>query len=715
MTPLLLALAGLAIGVGVGLVLAGRRSSGTIERELAGAREEASRRVADVFALQELSYALSESLQPRRIAEQIVGYLARFTDVEGALVALTGDGGRNARVAAASGPLAGLRDGEIAETDAGLLVASLGREEMLLAEESADTRPVVAAGVTARRVAVFPLRAHGVTVGAIAVADPRRGDFDQPTLKLLATVSAHAAIVLSNARFFDLVRAGRDQWETTFNALAEGLAVVDEQDRIRRANRALATLVGSSMPALSNRSLPEVLLPESAELPRLLDAARRGSPAPPLAGRTARDRVLRIAAAPMRGEGTAPWAVVLVEDVTEQERLESQLIQSEKMGAVGQLVSGVAHELNNPLTSIAGLAEFLLEQPAPSERDRDHLRVIREQADRATQIVRNLLTFARKGPAEVEPYQLNELVERTVALVGFEAKLLEIAFDVTLDVELPTLRGDRHQIQQVVLNLVTNAIHAVGSNPAGRARRVRITTAVQDQTVTLRVADSGPGIDSALLPHLFTPFFTTKAPGHGTGLGLSISYRILQDHGGSLAVERPTEGGAVFVMRLPVQPEAEPARAAAEPAGRPQPAPTTAAQAVLVVDEDPAVRRMLTVLLGAGGRRIDTAADAAQAAVLLRGTTYDLVMADARVPVSAGERLADLLGREWPHLRDRTIFLTADVRPDTEAWLRGLGCPFFFKPFRVAELKAAIARVLDAGPATSGRAGGAAEHRLEAG
>ena len=250
---------------------------------------------------------------------------------------------------------------------------------------------------------------------------------------------------------------------------------------------------------------------------------------------------------------------MFVEDVTEQERLESQLIQSEKMAAVGQLVSGVAHELNNPLTSVAGLAEFLLEQPVPSERDREHLRVIREQADRATQIVRNLLTFARKGPAEVERYQLNELVERTVSLVGFEARLQEITIDVTLDPALPALLGDRYQIQQVVLNLVTNAIQAVRTNPPARARRVRIATLLQDDLVTLRVADSGPGIDAALLPHIFTPFVTTKDPGQGTGLGLSISYRILEGHGGSLGVERPDEGGAVFVMQLPAN--AAPARA----------------------------------------------------------------------------------------------------------------------------------------------------------
>lgn len=710
MTAVGLGLVGLLIGLGAGAFLAARQSARRAAAEIASSRDEVSRRLADAFALQELSYALSESLQPRRIAEQVVSYVTRFTDVEGAAVALTGEAG-HARVAAASGLLGVLKDTDLSEDDGGLMVTALGREEALQATEVDGARPEVAGGITARRTAVFPLRAHGVTVGALAVVDPRRGEFDQQSLKLLSTVSTHAAIVLSNARFFDLVRAGRDQWETTFNALAEGLAVVDETNRIRRANRALAALVGTSVPALSNRSLPDVLLLGAQDLQALLDAARRGDPVPPLTGRTPQDRVLRVGASPMRGEGGVAWAVVLVEDVTEQEMLESQLIQSEKMAAVGQLVSGVAHELNNPLTSIAGLAEFLLEQPTSRERDREHLRVIREQADRAGQIVRNLLTFARKGPAEVESFNLNELVERTVALVGYEVKLLEIQFDVGLDPTLPPFVGDRYQIQQVVLNLVTNAIHAVRDNPPERPRRIQITTELGDRILSLRVTDSGPGIDDALLPRVFTPFFTTKEPGQGTGLGLSVSYRIVEGHGGSLTAERAAGGGATFVVQLPVA-TSRVVLATAAPA-TPEPERQAPSRAVLVVDEDPAIRRMLSVLLAAKGRRMDTAAGTAQATALLQSADYDLVIADARVPVSAGERFADYLVRTWPELRSRTIFLTADVRSDTEVWLKGLDCPFFFKPFRIADLKTAIARVLEDAPAGSGGAAGAAEHRLE--
>ena len=262
------------------------------DAELAGARAEVSRRLADVFALQELSFVLSESLQPNRIAEQIIGYLKRFTDVGGALVALATETGGTARVAASSGSLVSLQGREIPDDDPGLLVTALRRRT------DAPRRRIGrdGAGVGGRRDgiagAVFPLRAHGVTIGALAVADPRAGGFETDTLRLLSTVATHAAIVLSNARFFDLVRTGRDQWETTFNALTEGLAVVDATDTIRRANRSLARLVGLSVPALSNRSLLDVLPYGADAFHTLLAAARRGGPVQPMAVRSDHGRTL---------------------------------------------------------------------------------------------------------------------------------------------------------------------------------------------------------------------------------------------------------------------------------------------------------------------------------------------------------------------------------------------------------------------------------------
>ena len=244
--------------------------------------------------------------------------------------------------------------------------------------------------------------------------------------------------------------------------------------------------------------------------------------------------------------------MLLVEDVTEQRQLENQLIQSEKLAAVGQLVSGVAHELNNPLTSIAGLSEFLLEQgsgPAP----REHLLVIHQQAERAGRIVRDLLAFARKGGHATAAVDLNEVVAHTSRLIDYEVRQRGVTFDVVQAPEPLPVMGDRYELQQVLLNLLTNALQAVTDQPEHHPRRVMLVSRRRDEdTAELCVSDTGPGIPSNLLPQLFTPFFTTKEPGRGTGLGLSISYGIIQSHGGRLSYEPSREGGATFVATLPM-------------------------------------------------------------------------------------------------------------------------------------------------------------------
>lgn len=683
-----------------------RRSGRALEQDLAAARADVARRLDEVYALQELSFLLAESLQPARVAERITGYLARFLKAEGALVALTTDAGHTIRVAAASGTLEHLGGREIEESDGGRVARAMGRERLELVERGDGEQPVLVAGTSVDRAAILPLRAHGVIVGALAVTMSAEAPFTSDELRLLSTVATHAAIVLSNARFFDLVRAGRDQWETTFNAIGEGIAVVDDTGRIRRANRALAELAQVSVPTLSGMVFSEAIFGGSAEAAALLHAARRGETGPGHTERSAAlDRTLRVSAAPMRGPGDAAWVVALVEDVTEEEALESQLIQNEKMAAVGQLVSGVAHELNNPLTSIAGLAEFLLQHGSTRARDREHLRVMHEQADRAGRIVRNLLTFARKSTAVTTDVDVNDIVQRTVTLVAYEMRLREVAVDVTLDPAIPPVHGDPHELQQVALNLLTNAAHAVERNPPERARRITVSTSHADGQLQLRVADTGPGIPEEVVSQIFTPFFTTKAPGSGTGLGLSISFRIVQRHGGSLVVRRGVDGGAVFVVRLPATSPSAPG-ADSPPSGVAAPSPAAPGdRRILVVDDDPAVRRMIKVILGSSAVRVDAALDGAEAVARLQRHGYDLVIADPGTAVSAGQRLADHLAAHAV-LRDRTIFVTADVRAETQAWLDRLGRPYFVKPFRVGDLKNAVAAVLAVGTAEGERGGG---------
>jgi two-component system NtrC family sensor kinase len=663
------------------------------ERERRRGADELNRRLSELFSLQELSYVLSDSLELDRIVEQVVRYAVRFLDAQGALLALAGDAPADPlRIAAAEGTLAELRGRAIAADDPGLVARSISRDHLEMVRNSGGEPMRLVSDVQAASAAAVPMRAHGVVVGTLVIADPREGAFVAEDLRLLSTLATHAAVVIANARFFEMVRHAKEQWETAFDALSEGIAVVDDEGRVRRANRALAALLGSPLPSVVGTHLGHTLLGKSHALMDLLEAARRGDHPPALVARSERLGItMRVNAARIPTATRDQSVVVLVEDVTDQQAMETQLIQSEKLAAVGQLVSGVAHELNNPLTSIAGLSEFLLEQKEISKKDRGHLKVIHEQAERAGRIVRNLLAFARKEPGERKPLDLNDVVQRTIQLMEYDLKLKDIEVHRDLRAALPPVLGDGHSLLQVVLNLLTNAAQAVADNAPGRPRAITVSTWFDDQ-VHLRVADTGPGINDVVAQNVFTPFFTTKEPGKGTGLGLSITYTIVENHGGRITVERPSTGGAAFRVDLPpVPPGAEiPAPSAPPPA----PTPPSAKRTILLVDDDPAVRRMVKALFGRDGHAVEVARNPQHALELAQRGGFDLIIADARAATRGGGKLfVEELVARLPTLRDRTIVATGDIGAATEETLTRLGLRYVRKPFNLRDLRDEAARL----------------------
>jgi two-component system NtrC family sensor kinase len=654
-----------------------------LEQERASLARQVDRRINEIFSLQELSYVLAESLQSERIATQVARYVTRFLNAEGAAIVLTTSGGR-LRVAAAEGSLASLTGDELAADAPSLVRRAMASERIEVTRQSEEALPLLP-GYQAENGAAAPLRAHGLTMGVLAVADRREGSFSAEDLWLLSTVATHVAVVLANSRLFEIIRQAKDEWETAFNAITEGIAMVDGEGRFTRSNGALARLLDVPGTTLPGKPFWETVAGAAEGAAQLLGPAQRGEHPPPLLIRsTTLNREIRLTAAPLAELGGEGAVVVLVADVTEQRALEAQLIQSEKLAAVGQLVSGVAHELNNPLTSIAGLAEFLQERQAFAPAEREHLRVIHEQAERAGRIVRNLLTFARKGSPGSEGFDLNDMTQRTARLVAYELELRGIRLVEELRAEPLPIRGNRDELQQVLVNLVTNAGHALRDLPGDAPKVITLSTALEGDFAVVRVRDTGSGVPEPLVPRLFTPFFTTKEPGEGTGLGLSLSYRIAQSHGGKLSYRTGPGGGAEFTLALPVARGETP----------PVPAAPALHRAALLVDHDSKAELIVRALLEPEGYAVDVVKTAGEAGERLKAQEWALVLVDGGISADGKLLLIDQLAQENRNGVSKLVVSTADGV--VAGRCRAAGIAVLPRPFLPKDLLVAVGGMLTA-------------------
>ena len=387
----------------------------------------------------------------------------------------------------------------------------------------------------------------------------------------------------------------------------------------------------------------------------------------------------------------------LVRDVSERKKLDDetrdiyhQLLQAEKMAALGQTISGVAHELNNPLATILSWAERLTQKRTPDDSVRQGLETILGESERAARIVRNLLTFARKRQTTRAMVDVNQVVRETLALRAYEQRLNNITVIDALASGLPEVFADGHQLQQVLLNLVINAEQAMLS-ANGRGVLVVRTWHDQDQeSVNLEISDDGPGIPDDLKEKIFDPFFTTKEVGKGTGLGLTVAYAIVQEHGGRIRIESKSGSGASFYVELPVHG----AKLSPAPAARswlPEPLDHVAGAAILVVEDETALANALTDALGDAGYVVDRAANGEEALAKVRAQAFDLVICDLKMPRLDGQTFYRTLADRVPALAARMIFVTGDVAgTEAEAFLKESGCRWLAKPFRLGDLLRAV-------------------------
>jgi two-component system NtrC family sensor kinase len=365
---------------------------------------------------------------------------------------------------------------------------------------------------------------------------------------------------------------------------------------------------------------------------------------------------------------------------TSLRQAQEQLMQADKLSSIGQLISGVAHELNNPLSAVMGFTQ-LLQASETQPKARQHLDRVYNEAVRCQKIVQNLLSVARRHRPEKAAHRLNDVIEEVLDLRAYQMQVDDVTIERRFAPDLPMTLFDAHQIQQVVLNLVNNAHHAMLAN-GSRPRRLTVTTAVEEGLVTARFADTGGGIPTDRVQRLFEPFFTTKEPGKGTGLGLSVSLGIMRDHEGTLTVESVVGEGSSFRFTLPLvacaaAPQADPRPRAGMPAA-------ITGLRILVVDDEPVLTELLGDLLKSVGHEVDNARDGRVALRLTHENRYDLILTDLKMPGLDGQGLYEQVCRERPEMRSRFIFSTGDVvNPDAQGFLKGSGCAYLSKPFKL--------------------------------
>ena len=523
----------------------------------------------------------------------------------------------------------------------------------------------------------------------------------------LESLCQHVAATAAKTRLFEQLQHIKYEWQAMLDGMIDGVYVCDDDGTILRANRALAEMLAipitqvlgckrdelwQQLPDFSvtrpwqqMESGPSHLSPQITEF-------RCGQP----------DRVYMETAFELRVRGDAKddalrpdrreRRLCVLHDMTEARRLQEQLLQSEKLAALGELTSGVAHELNNPLATVVGYAELLALDLSLPDGVKRKLATIHQEATRASNIVSNLLSYARRSSPEKSFVSVNDVIEATLEMRRYQLQNDNVRITPDLSAKVPPIWGDELQLQQVLLNIVNNAAQAVSGWRGSGEIRIWTRPATSNGRAIARIIieDNGPGIAPEHKRRVFDPFFTTKPPGEGTGLGMSIALRIISNHDGFIDLDSELGHGARFTIELPGAAGSELAETYDDAPELPIERDESAH--ILVIDDEEPVVTLMSEILMMDGHRVTPAFNGAEAIALLNVGEYDLILSDVRMPAVGGPTFFEILQTTRPDLLPKVVFVTGDtMSSSTQQFLQRAARPVLAKPFDPERLRTMVA------------------------
>ena len=542
-----------------------------------------------------------------------------------------------------------------------------------------------------RSLLVLPLLVGRELVGALFLKSSRIRAFDDAAVRFCKVVAGVSANALKNAVLYRDVKETGDTLRRVLDASPDMIVATDAEGRVTEFNPGAERLAGISAAEAAQQPLAKLL-----DAPGLESQADDSAPIElNLQHKDGTRTVVSLVGARLEETGGAGAGRVWIgRDVTKLRQFERRLAQSERLSSLGEVVAGVAHELNNPLSGVVGYADLLRVQASDPEQIRDLQRIV-ESAMRCQKIVFKLLSFARRHAPEKKNQSLNECVDKVLDLKSYHLRSSRIETVLELDPHLPHTSFDFHQIDQVILNLLNNAEQAIRS--VRRSGRIVLRTGVEQNHVYLEIEDDGPGVRTDVRDRVFDPFFTTKDIGQGTGLGLSVSYGIVQEHGGEIEL-RPgrAESGACFRITLPLVSRPTAAEEAPLPKPREDAAPLVGRQ-ILVAEDEPVVLELLARLLTDAGAAVTLAQDGDEAWNQLVEHDFDLVITDLCMPNVCGQELYERVAEERPDLMRRFVFATGDLaREETLAFLKGLPNRILTKPLEAETVRRVVSQAMNA-------------------